>query len=308
MGGSSGGGAKSTGSMPYWARGAHEALVGQAENFAFGTGPGTGEYLPYPNIRIAGLTPQEQQANIAREEMFNRGDVAGQFAADQLGMGAGLAGEMRRVAFSEFGEDEYQRRRNPYIDNVVGMRLREAGATFDQSLNQYQASSVARGGSIGSYRVGLENALLEQERAQTMGDIRGQGELEAYNQALSSFERDRAEKLGGLGLGANTYMGLSAGANTLGTDSMNRENQLISELERSGAIQREMSQAELDLAYNDFEEERDWPMRNMNFLSSILSGVPNTYGSTTTTSPAPGLPSQLASLGLGAAAIQKLIG
>ena len=296
---------RSTGTMPWWAQGAHRSLIGNAENFAYGD---RGGYTPYNQPRIAGLTGAEQSANSARGDLYNRGDVAGQYAADQLGLASGATGEMRDVAFSEFDMDEYERRKNPYMEGVIGSQLREANRSFDRRLNQDEASSVARGGSIGSYRVGLENAFLEGERAESLGDIRNRGEAAAYDQALQSFESDRNTRMGGLGSQASQYGQIAAGANQLGTASQAREIGMINELDRSGAIERELQQRELDMAYGDFQEERDWPQQRMSWLSGVLSGVPSQIGSQATSTPQPGIVSQLTGLGLGAAAIGQLVG
>jgi hypothetical protein len=294
---------KSSGSLPYWMQGMHKALSTKATEFAFGD---EGAYQQYDGPQIAGLTDQENQANIAREEMFNRGDVMGQFAADQYTAAAGLNDQVEGIAMSEFNEEEYQKRRNPYIDNVVNKNVREADDSFSRRLNQDQASSIARGGSVGSYRVGLENAFLEGERAQTLGDIRNQGELDAYNQSLSSFERDRDTKLGGLGQGVEGYNQIGAQANQLGSDNMAREYQMINELDRSGAIQREMRQNEMNLAKQEFDDKNNWPKQQMSWLSSIYSGMPAAQmGSTTFSNPTAGAASQAASLGLTAAAFSQ---
>jgi hypothetical protein len=306
MGGGGGKASKSTGALPWWVRGAHQTLVEKAENFAYGE---AGSYKPYEGQRIAQLTSQEQQANAAREEMFNRGDIAGQFAAEQLDKSAGLTDQMKDVAFSTFGTDEYEARKNPYQQAVTNQSLLEADQSFSRRLNQDNASSIARGGSIGSYRVGLENAFLEGERADTLGNIQNEGSRDNWNQARSSFEGDRSSRLGGLSQGAAQYGAIAAGADALGTSSLAREQSLTNELERSGAIERELYQRELDMGQADYFEERNWPKQQMNWLSSMLSGVPNAQlSSNTMSSPQPGLISQLAGLGLGAAAIQKMIG
>ena len=56
----------------------------------------------------------------------------------------------------------------------------------------------------------------------------------------------------------------------------------------------------------DFQAEQNYPMENMQFMSSILSGIPSGIGTTTTSSPGPGLPSQLASYGILAGGLGQL--
>jgi len=302
-----GGGAdsKTSGALPWWVQGAHKTLIDKAENLVYDEKG----YDPYQGQQIAGLTPQELQANQAREEMFNRGDVAGQFAAEQYAKSAGLTDQVRDVAFSEFGTDEFEARRNPYQQAVTDMALRESNQAFDRRINQDQASSVARGGSIGSYRVGLENAFLEGERGKTLADIQNEGSLANWNQAQSSFYGDRDTKLKGLGQGAAAYDALGAGASALGTQSLAREQSMANELGRSGAIEREMLQRELDLGKQQYYDKQNYPKQQLNWMSSMLSGVPNAQlASQTTTSAQPGLVSQLAGYGLAAGSIANIFG
>jgi hypothetical protein len=284
--------------------GPHKELVGAARDLTFND-----PYQAYEGERIAGLSDQQNAANRNREEIFNRGDTAGQFAADQFTAGSGLTGQMQGIAGSEFGMDEYQKRRNPYFDSVVDKEIREANQSFDRRLNTDQATSVARGGSVGSYRVGLENAFMEQERAQTLGDIRGQGELDAYNQAESAFERDRAFKLQGLKTGADTYSQMGLGASQIGSESLMREQSMANELERSGLQNQEIHQRELDLARSDYYEEKDYDYKQLQFLSGIMSGIPTTpYASQTAQQNTPSSLQQIASAGLTTASIAQMMG
>lgn len=304
-----GGGSKagvSSGSLPQWVRQPHMALIQNAENFVYGD---RGGYVPFPDQRIAGLTQFENDANAARRELFNRGDIAGQFAGQQLDAAAGFAGGIGNEAFNSFHTSDLQQRMSPFIEGVINPRLREANESFNQQINTNNAQSIARGGSMGDHRLGLERIALQGQRAETLADIRGAGQQQAYEQAYDSFLRDRDARIGGLESAANTLSGIAATADSVGSGSQARQLQQISELERSGAIERELLQRELDLGYQDFIEERDFPVQRMQFLSTILSGIPSAQlARTSTTTPQPGLMSQLASLGLGAAAVQQAFG
>jgi hypothetical protein len=60
-------------------------------------------------------------------------------------------------------------------------------------------------------------------------------------------------------------------------------------LEAVGQTQRGMPQASLDLAYQDFQEQRDYPQDQTQFMSEIIRGLPAsvTPSSATTTSVGP---------------------
>jgi len=306
MGGSSGGDTKGYGSMPWWVQGAHKSLINKAENFAYGD---RGSYVPYGDQRIAGFTNAELTAQDARQAMYNQGDPSSEFASGLIGQAASYAPQMEGFATNRWQDADRSSYMNPYVEDVLNPQLREARESFDRDLNRSQADSIARGGSVGSYRMGLQDNQLRGQKALALSDIRGKGMYDAYGAGQSEFEQEQARGLQGLGSTAQTLQGLAGASSQLGFDSQQRQLSNISELERSGAVQREMQQREMDLAYGDFTQERDFPMQRMQFLSSILSGVPNAQlGGQTTSTPQPGLASQLASLGLGAAGISQILG
>lgn len=285
------------------AAGTFKNLLGKAENFAFGE---RGGFIPYTEPVIAGLTEQEQQAQFAAQQMFDRGDVAGQFAAQQLASAEKLPSEFINVGFQEFDTDQMNRRMSPFIEGVLNPQLREAEQAYDRRLRQTQAQNIAQGGAIGSYRQGIERSNLEAERAQSLSDIRGAGMQRAFEDAARRFQADRATQLGALTSALSGAQGLAAAGSRLGTESLAREQALARGLERAGAIDRELLQRQLDFNRAQTVEERDFPMRRMQELSAIISGAPGQL-----LRPVPQqapLASQLASLGLTAAGIKQAFG
>ena len=76
-----------------------------------------------------------------------------------------------------------------------------------------------------------------------------------------------------------------------------------------GETERLRRQAELDLAYQDFVNQRDYERGQLQYLSSILRGVPITPESEVRRlEPPPSPYAPLLSLGLGAAGLSKLLG
>jgi hypothetical protein len=75
-----------------------------------------------------------------------------------------------------------------------------------------------------------------------------------------------------------------------------------------------MNQRNLDLAYQDFLRQTQYPEQQLSFLSNIVRGLPAGGGSTSSTGSSTGASysasplAQLASAGLSAAAISNLLG
>lgn len=75
---------------------------------------------------------------------------------------------------------------------------------------------------------------------------------------------------------------------------------------QTAAQQQALDQQKLDMAYQDFLRQRDYPLEQLQQYSSLLRGVPVTPSSTQTAyAPTPGIGQQLLGTGLGAASIYR---
>ena len=282
------------------ATGTFKNLLGKAESFALGE---RGSYIPYTGPVIAGLSEEEQAAGASAMERFKQGDVAGKFSAEQLASAQGLPAEFLNVGFQEFDTDQMNRRMSPYIEGVLAPQLREAEEAYNRRLNQNRAQNIAQGGAMGSYRQGLERRGLESERAQKLSDIRGAGMQSAFMDAARRFEGDRAAQIAAVQSALTGAQGLAAAGSRLGSESLARKQAMDRDVERFGAMNRELKQRQFDYDRAQFKEEQEFPMRRMKELAAIISGAP-----TPLFQPVPQqapLASQLASLGLSAAALGK---
>ena len=98
--------------------------------------------------------------------------------------------------------------------------------------------------------------------------------------------------LQGVGMGAR---GLAA----LGPAQQQAEMQRIAALERVGGVRQAQGQRAMDMAYQDFLRQRDYPKEQMGWYSGILRGLPQQMGSTELTySRDPSISQQIAGLGL----------
>ena len=76
-----------------------------------------------------------------------------------------------------------------------------------------------------------------------------------------------------------------------------------------GSKIQQRQQAGLDLAYQDFQNQRDYPIKQLSLYSQLLSGSPvQSNTSTTTTGPAPDWLSQLLGVGTSIAGLASLFG
>lgn len=178
---------------------------------------------------------------------------------------------------------------NPYIENVVN-RVGELGARNlreqlmpaigDQFIKAGQFGSSTMQQSVGrALRDTQESVLAEQNKALAQG----------YNTAGQLFGTDMS-RLAGLGQTAGnlTSQGTRdalAAAQQMGALSNLGQTMSLRDaaaLEAVGQTQQQQGQRNLDLAYQDFLEQREYPKTQLSFMSNMLRGIP--YGTSTATS------------------------
>ena len=212
----------------------------------------------------------------------------------------------------------YKEYMDPYLEDVLG-RQRERGEEVFQEQAQRRADArVGRGTRRGSRRA-IEEAVQRDKYEQRMGDLeakqRSQGYLAAQQQARDQFLRDRmarmdAAKLGGAERLSEAQYGLQAAAAAAGLDPQlfALQQQQAGALQGVGAAQQKMDQANLDLAYQDFLNQRDFDRRQLQFMAGLLQGVPVTPQSEVYQYQAPGsFAGQAAGAGLGGLGLYKML-
>ena len=323
-----------TSSFPKWTQKAHQRLVGQAEEMAYGS-----DYSPYGAERIAGFNPMEQRAFGARENLYDAGDPWGQYTRDAMSKASGMSNQFapiefgyqeREHDFGTFGADQANQYMSPYMQNVVDQEKRAATQEFQRQGNRTAAEKITSG-ARGGYREALQNIFAGSEQARVQSDIQGRGSQRAFENAQQQFERDRgaaiqaarmgdasaleaargrmsatAQTQGNLFKEAGLYSNLALQGSQLGGAEQQRELERIREMERSGATQREMDQSKMNLQYEDFQRQEEWPWMQMQRLSGIMAGVPSGL-TQTNTSPGPNTLSQMLGFGVGTAGLAKLL-
>ena len=196
----------------------------------------------------------------------------------------GLAGltlpTIDQTAFSPSSftdEGVSQRYMNPYIDQALQPQLDEVRrqAQLQQNLNNAQ---FAKAGAYGGSRQAVMEAENQRNMMQQMANLIGQGYQNAYTQGANQFNTEQ-----GLGLNAATQAG------QFGLAGLNAMANL-------GAQQRDIEQQGITADYEQFQEERDFPYKQVQYMQSLLQGLPLAAQSTSYTQPS-ALSSLLSSAG-----------
>lgn len=249
--------------IPEYAKEYTERMLGKAE--ALTSAP----YQAYGGQRVATSTPEQQAARSA---------VAGMTGPTQFATGTGLAGAggvqglaagqtYMGMATSPQAQQAFM---SPYIQNVLDVQ--KAKAIEDAQKAQLGANlGAARQGTYGGARQLIAQTEREQNLNQQLAQIQAQGLQSAYDRAQQAMQFGTTAGI--QGAQAATAAGQALGQ--LGAGQQQAGLQLAQAQEQFGGLNQAEKQRAMDLAYQDFITQQQYPYKNIGFMSDILRGSSN---------------------------------
>jgi len=258
--------------LPQFLEDAYKKLAQQATAV---TDPSV-QYMPYGGQRLAPLTTEQQAA---RQLAFQGAQA---FQPD-LQQARGLTS----LAVSPITGQDINYYMNPFQDAVTRNVLDEMRRRSDIE-GQRTADAAVRAGAFGGSRFGVQEAErlrnLRQQQTRTATDLARQN----YQQALAAAQSQRAQQLAG-----GQQMSNLAG------QQMNLQRQGIAGLSQAGLQGQQQLQRGMDIAYQDFLRQQQFPYTQAATLGNLLSGVPAAQMTTAySQQPGPSMAQQLAGLGM----------
>ena len=306
--------------LPEWARGYAKDTLSRTAAL---TDTAQNPYKPYEANRIAGFSPLQQQAQQQAANMQTSGATGfGTQLAGAAGLGAlGARYDPTQFQAGEFGGDAAQRYMSPYMQNVVDIQQREAQRQGDIAGTQL-AGQATKSGAFGGGRQAILQAEAARNLAQQKGDIQARGLQSSYEQAQNQFNADQARRMQaqqlaeqskqyGAGYGMQGLQTALQGAGQLGTLGGQEfaQGMDINKLQSAyGGQQQALQQQGLSQAYQDFQNQQNYPYKQLGFMSDMIRGLP--LGQQTTRQvyePEPGMGSQLMGLGTAAMGLSKFM-
>lgn len=286
-------------SIPEYARPYVETMLGKSEAL---TDINQNPYQAYGGQRIAGFNPTQERAfqNITNQQVA--GQVgAGSAMAGAAGLGSlGAGADYRAMATSPQAQAAYM---SPYMQNVVDVQKNEAFR--DAQMRNIGANlGAARQGTYG----GARQVLAEQERnrnlQQQMANIQATGTQNAFQAAQQAQQFGTTAGLQGYGQALQ-----GAGAlGQLGQTQFGQQQAINQGLQNVGAVQQAQAQQGLDLAYQDFLKQRNYPYQQLAFMSDMTRGIPLSQAAQQVYTAPPSAASQLGGLGMSALGIYGMSG
>jgi hypothetical protein len=170
--------------------------------------------------------------------------------------------------------------------------LGQAGSLYGQGIQGAQAGLQGVGAQQAAGQLGLQGTAQGMQGA-------GYG-LQGVQAATG------AGQLGLQGLGQATQAATALGQ--LGQTQFGQEQAISAEQQKVGAIQQAQAQQGLDLAYQDFLKQRNYPYQQLAFQSDMLRGLPLSQASQSMYTAPPSMGSQLGGLGMSALGIYGMSG
>jgi hypothetical protein len=133
---------------------------------------------------------------------------------------------------------------NPYLQNVLQPQLEELRRQ-GQIQQMENAARMTKAGAFGGGRQAILDAELQRNLLTRMGSTIGQGYASAYDKAMDQYNREQAQAMGLAGM-----------------------------LERGGATQRGIEAEGIAADLGEFQQQRDFPYKQLQFQQSMLQGMP----------------------------------
>lgn len=315
-GGGGGGSQTSTSystNLPEYAKPYYEELLKQTGKNVFTTdtsGKVTGvKPMPtYTGERVAGFTPE--QTSVQQEALGLETPQGFGQAQTGLGYGAGMgysaAGAGLNQAFGYQPQNIYGGTfdrgaagfyMDPYQQNVTDISLREARRQGDIERSRGALGAIGRG-TFGGARQSLMQAEQDRNLAQNLGDIQAKGSQAGFQSAQQQFNADQARRLQASQLtqqgqqfqaGIGKDIGLSGlqagltGSQQLGASSAMQQTADLERLKAQAATAGEkqaLQQKINDMAYQTFQEQKNFEKQQLEFYSNVLRGNAGALGST----------------------------
>lgn len=185
-----------------------------------------------------------------------------------------------------------QKYMNPYLQAVLDPQL-ESLRREKQISMQGELGKLGRAGGFGGGRQAVLEARMAEALMREQNKTVGQAYSDAYNKAMDQFNTEQKTGL--------DYQKAAEQSRQYGADYGIKS---LQELEKAGATQRGIEAEGIAADKAQFEEQREWPYKMVQYQQGLLQGLPVTTQSNTQNMS--GLTSLLSNAGFGIK-LQELI-
>ena len=171
---------------------------------------------------------------------------------------AGLAvptEQMGAFAPQQFNAEAAQQYMNPYLTAALDPQIEEAKRQ-SQIQNLQNRTALTKAGAFGGSRGALMESENQRNLLQNLSGITGKGYSDAYGQAMNQFNVEQ-----GRGQTAQDA------ANQYGLAALQKQGE-------AGQVQRDIEQQGMTADIKEFETQREYPYKQVQYQQSLLQGLP----------------------------------
>lgn len=249
-------------------------------------------YQAYGGQRLAQFSPEQERAFGMTSESVGQFMPAVQTGMDYTRTAAGKsaygAAQPYMAAAGMAAPSMVGSYMSPYQDLVAGRIGELAGRNLRENLMPAINRDFIRAGQYGSTRmmdtIGSTMRDVQESALAQQAELLNRG----YGQALGAAQTDlsRMANLGQLAgnlttQDVNALLSSGAQMGTLGQQGQAMNLKDLAALEAIGQTRQGQAQKGLDIAYGDFQRQRDYPKEQLSMLNALIRGLP--YGQTTQT-------------------------
>jgi len=227
------------------------------------------------------------QLKYQNDELMRRSNQMRSKIAGNAALSGGYGGSRHGIVESEHDRNTF--------DTVARNTSDTLAKAYDTAYGQYAGDEDRRigvettnqGAMAQQFKLNTDQYNSENARRLAAEESRSKFSLDAFNASADQHNADNAYSLDAYNTNVDqfneeTQFGLDSAAQvgTLGVTQGNLDQQDLNNLLTTGQNQQGVDQANLDVAYSDFVDERDWDTRGLDAYLRALSGTP--YPTSTT--------------------------
>lgn len=146
---------------------------------------------------------------------------------------------------------------NPYLQAALQPQIDEARRQADIQQQQTRGQ-LTKAGAYGGGRQAIMESEANRALLQNLAGITGKGYADAYTQAMNQFNTEEARRQSAV-----------QQAQQYGLAGLQKQAEF-------GGLQRDIEQQGITADIGQFQEERDYPYKQVQYMQSLLQGLPTT--------------------------------
>lgn len=163
--------------------------------------------------------------------------------------------QMKAFTPQQFSAEDAQRLMNPYLTAALDPQIAEARRQ-SEIQNLQNRTALTKAGAFGGGRGALMESENQRNMLTNLANITGQGYKTAYDQAMQQFNREQEQQ-----------QQATTAAQNYGLAALQKQADL-------GQQERGIEQEGITADINQFKEERDYPYKQVQYMQSLLQGLP----------------------------------